>query len=340
MKVVLRADASRSRGSGHVMRCLTLAEALVARGHIVHLAVTMEGIPWLTAAVAATGLPLLEVAPNELSADAVLSVDPDWVVVDSYELPAEEISSLNLRVPVLAIVDGELRSIVASLYLEQNLGSDELDLAIPSGGRLLAGGKYALIRDAVLRERRPDPWALSGTPRVVAVLGGTDPLGMIVPVATQLASLSVPTELTLVAAAEWHEEVARVMAARPDARIVPPSSGVASLLGAADVVVSAAGTSAWEICTLGLPSVLIAVVDNQTGSLHRMTAEGLVLGIDLTVDGQPGIEHLGGMIELLCTDESTRRSLSRRATALFDGLGKGRVVEAMEAGRLAVRKAS
>jgi spore coat polysaccharide biosynthesis predicted glycosyltransferase SpsG len=329
MRVVLRADASRTEGSGHVMRCLTLSEALVARGHAVQLAVTVDGIPWLSNAVAAVGLPVLAVEAGKLSADLMLSVDPDWVVVDSYELPAEQISGLGERVPVLAIVDGELRGIRAALYLEQNLGSDELDWDVPDGGRILAGGEFALIRDAVLSRRRPDPWAFAGTPRLVVVLGGTDPLGIIVPVAAQLAGVDVPTELTLVAAPEHHSEVMRLLAGHPSARVVAPSSELAELLGAADLAVSAAGTSAWEICALGLPGVLIAVVDNQTGSLNRMADQGLVLGIDLTAD-PAGLDRLGGLVEQLVTDEATRRSLSRRATALFDGLGKRRVVEAME----------
>lgn len=330
MRVVLRADASRAEGSGHVMRCLTLAEALVARAHTVHLALTVNGIPWLSEAVAAAGLPVLPVPPGELSADLLLSVEPDWVVVDSYQLPAEQLSGLGARVPVLAIVDGELRGIRAALYLEQNLGSDELDWDLPDGGRMLAGGEFALIRDAVLRERRTAPWVITGTPRVVAVLGGTDPLGVVVPVAAQLAALETRVDLTLVAAPEHEAEVTRLLAGHPSARVVSPSSELAELLGTADLAVSAAGTSAWEICTLGLPAVLIAVVDNQTGSLNRMADQGLVLGIDLTAD-PAGLDRLGGLLEQLATDEATRRSLSRRATALFDGLGKRRVVEAMEA---------
>jgi len=329
MRVVLRADASSSEGSGHVMRCLTLAEALMSRGHVVHLAVTVDGIPWLSEAVARTELPVLVVAPHQLDVDELLSVDPDWVVVDSYELPADQVSGLGARVRVLAIVDGELRGIRAALYLEQNLGSDELDWDVPAGGRLLAGGEYALIRDAVLSERRTDPWVIDGTPRVVVVLGGTDPLGVIVPVAAQLAQLTVPIELTMVAAPQHRAEVERLLADHPSATVVASTHALTTLLGQADLAISAAGTSAWEICALGLPAVLIAVVDNQTGSLQRMSAEGVVLGIDLTVD-PAGLQRLPKLIERLCTDEPARRSLSRRASARFDGLGKQRVVEAME----------
>ena len=330
MRVVLRADASRQEGSGHVMRCLTLAEALVARGHSVHLAVTVEGIPWLSDAVAATSLPVIAVRTGELSADRLLSVEPDWLVVDSYRIPPEQINILGQRVRVLAIVDGELRGIRAALYLEQNLGSDELDWDLPSGSRILAGGRFALIRDAVLSRRRDDPWDFTGSPHVVAVLGGTDPLGIIVPVAAQLARVDVPIDLTLVAAPERHSEVTRLLAGHPSARVVAPSAALAELLGTADLAVSAAGTSAWEICALGLPAVLIAVVDNQTSSLMRMAEQGLVLGIDLTAESD-GIDRLAGLVEHLITDRETRQSLSRKATALFDGLGKQRVVESMEA---------
>jgi spore coat polysaccharide biosynthesis predicted glycosyltransferase SpsG len=331
MRVVFRADASVGNGSGHVMRCLTLAEELTARGHEVELAVTIEGIPWLAGLVAGTGLPVIDAVPDVLDAGAVRQRRPDWVVVDSYRIPSEQIGALNVDVPVLAIVDGETRGIEAALYLEQNLGSENREWPVPAGSRMLAGPTFALVRAAIRAGRRAEPWRITGTPRILAFMGGTDATGAIVPVAAALAALGRSVRATVIAADAHRTDVEGKLAGMPDARILSQSPAIGEFMADADIVISASGTSAWEVGTLGLPSILIAVVGNQRASLAEAVERGFVLGVDFVADGTAASEHVATELARLCDDEALRRSLSETSTAVFDGLGAARVVDAMQA---------
>ena len=115
-----------------------------------------------------------------------------------------------------------------------------------------------------------------------------------------------------------------------DVRLLAPTPELPALLGDADIVVSAAGTSTWDLCALGLPSVLIAVVDNQAEPLAQATSAGLTLGISAVENSAAiGRELLPCLVRLL-EDEGLRRTLSVNCVGAIDGLGKARVVERLE----------
>jgi len=326
MRVIFRADASVTQGSGHVMRCLTLAEELDRQGHEVVFASAVESIRWLDDYLLSTGYRRVTVEANRVDEAALLALEPDWVVVDSYRIDADEISSLAAAVPVLAIVDGETRGIDATLYLEQNLGSELLPWPKPE--RMLAGVRYALIRDAFLSARRPDPSALVAVPHVTAFMGGTDPSGIIVEVARQLARVSGPFSLTVVSPAA-HTVAVHAALGGHSAEVISPTSELPVILGRSDVIVSAAGTSAWDVCTLAIPALFVGVVDNQSHSLAAITAGGCAIGIDLVLG--ESLNRLTSAVNSLARDVELRASLSAQCAAVFDGLGKNRVVAALNA---------
>lgn len=330
MRVIIRADAGVEQGTGHVMRCLTLAEELMLRGHRVIFVTGGLATGWLKQTVDASGVEVHSCELDAMQLAQIADLRPDWVVVDSYRIPAGAISALNADVPVLAIVDGDDRGIEASLYLDQNLGAEKLTRS--HGQRFLSGATYALVRRAVLSERRRDPAGLSGLPRLLSFMGGTDPTGASLEIARALAHRPEHFELTMLAPVSQHAELHATLADRPDVTVLAPTPRLPELLGEADVVVSAAGTSAWDVCALGIPALLIAVVENQRASLHEAVHRELVLGIDATSDRQ-GLElKSGDMVAKLLGDAVLRQSLSHACLRAFDGRGAGRVADAMGAG--------
>jgi len=324
LRVVLRADAGLLTGTGHVMRCLSLAEELMSRGHEIFLVTAPFDVSWLEQLVVESGVSVKSCTAGDLARETILGLVPDWVVVDSYSIAAEEITALDTFVPVLAVVDGETRGVVATILLDQNLGAEER----VNGPAWLAGSQFALVRDAVLDQRRTDPWRLRGTSRsVLSFMGGTDPHAASIGVAHALAE-SVGFDLLLIAPEPMHDRLAR--AGRIGTKVIAPTAGLPALLGAADLVITAAGTSAWDVCALGIPSIMVAVVDNQQQSLVKVIAGGLALGVDAVRDPN-SLSALGGMVDQLLTDEDLRRSVSIASANAFDGFGKSRVADRMEA---------
>jgi spore coat polysaccharide biosynthesis predicted glycosyltransferase SpsG len=291
----------------------------------------VNSVPWLTRRLAETNIEVIECPPDSLQLGPVRSVGPDWVVVDSYRIDADQISRVDSEFSCLALVDGDDRGIHASLYLDQNLGSELLPWRKEVRARLLSGSNYALIRDDILAQRRKSPQLVRHTPpRVVAFMGGSDPHGVIAPVVRALIAADLEIELTAVCSPATLATVSLLAASHPWISAVALTNELPHLLGDADVVVSAAGTSAWELCTLGVPSLLIAVVENQRDALDSARAMGVALGIDAIASKGHTWDGLGQAVARLITDTSLRQDLNARCRHLFDGVGKVRVVEALE----------
>ncbi|WP_217184526.1 PseG/SpsG family protein [Streptomyces sp. AC495_CC817] len=324
MRCLIRADATVDTGTGHVMRCLTLAEELVARGHEVHLRGHVGDIPWLHERLSAVGVRHEEAVAHVLEPREADAADYDVAVVDSYEYSPEAVSAMARLVPTLAIIDGDDRGIVSSLYLDQNLGADDRP-----GSPLLAGPRFALVRGEIVRRMRVRPRALSRPPRILAFMGGSDPTGAILTVAESLARLDAAIALDIVVTARWRQEVARLVGSRPSARLLEPTPRLPELLSEADITVSATGTSAWEICTVGIPAVFVAVVDNQLAGFRAITERGIALGSDLTSAARPVDDIHDGVLRLL-HEPALRTRLFDASRELFDGRGASRVADALE----------
>ncbi|MEV6692312.1 spore coat protein [Micromonospora sp. NPDC051196] len=331
LRVGLRCDAGPQRGVGHLVRCLALGEEFLRRGARVEVFGTVAGVGWAADQLAARGIPLHPgpQTPDEL-VEAARRRELDVLVLDSYELdPAGAGAVRAAGVLTLAIVDGDTRGQDADLYLDQNFGTD---LVVPAR-RLLAGSGYALLRGEVLAAR---PAAARSAmpvepPTVLAFFGGTDAAGA-APVLTEvLLSTGRPMVLTVVAGRpDLAARLARLTPAPGQTlEVVPPTGELPALIAAADLVVSAAGTSTWELCCLGAPSALVCVVDNQRDSYRRVVAAGLAAGLgelaDLLADPTAATHTLDDLL----TSGVRRAALSERAWSAIDGQGRARVVNAV-----------
>ncbi|MGK5739510.1 PseG/SpsG family protein [Micromonospora sp. URMC 103] len=335
-RVGLRCDAGPRRGVGHLVRSLALGEEFLARGARVEMFGAVESVGWAAAQLAARGIPL-HPGP-QTPADLVATARRhrlDVMVLDSYELDPAGAGALRAAgVVTVAIVDDDTRGQDADVYVDQNFGTG---IDAPAS-RLLAGSAYALLRDSVVAARPPAPRPATpvGRPRVLAFFGGTDAVGAAPVLARVLVATGHPMELTVVVGRpEIEAELEDVHPGRGQVlRPVPPTDRLPALIGEADLVVSAAGTSTWELCCLGAPAALVCVVDNQRESYHRVVRHGLAAGLgelpELAAGGMAGRAAraaAGRTLQALLSSPERRAALSARAWAAVDGRGRARVVD-------------
>lgn len=328
MKVLLRADAGMDTGTGHVMRCLTIGEELRARGHYVVLDGSLGEIDWLERRVAALGIPRNTSAPGGLDVEAIAAT-ADVVVVDSYVISAADISRLNDLIPVVAVIDGDDRGIRAAAYVDSNLGAESRPYPSHVAARLLGGNRYLLVRRELRELRRDAPRTPPASPTVLCLMGGSDPTGAMPRVATSLRGLPEQVKLILVTAPAWHDSVRKAIGSRRNTSVVAPTPMLRDLLARTDLVVSAAGTTAWDVCTIGTPAVFIAIVANQRPGLNAVAAAGVAPTIDAS-DDPAAITAVSGLVEDLLANPGLRAAYAARCSELFDGRGAERVADAME----------
>lgn len=342
--IALRCDARPETGTGHVVRALALGDELASRG--VHVTVFGEvtGVPWLTDQIERRGLSVVA-APDDPEALAGLARDAavDAVVLDGYHLdPACGRALHDAGITVLSVLDDTFGGgQEADLYLDQNFGATPAPGVDPD--RQLLGLDYSLFRDEVLRHRpttsRPAP---SATPRVLAVFGGSDPYAAAPVVVPLLLASGRPAHVVAVAA---RPEIATALEALPTApgqqvEVVAPTPDLAALAATCDVAVTAAGSSVWEFLCLGLPSMLVCVVDNQAPGYDAVTQRGLAepFGHLSRLRGDEAVRSAAvAVAEALLSDPERQESLATAGMSLVDGRGRARVADAL-LGAVAARR--
>ncbi|BBH65808.1 UDP-2,4-diacetamido-2,4,6-trideoxy-beta-L-altropy ranose hydrolase [Actinoplanes sp. OR16] len=327
MNIGIRCDAGPRTGVGHLVRCVALAEELTARGVDTHFLADLGGVAWAESQLEQRGLPWHPAPYDEVGLVAAAErLDLAALVIDSYTLPPQQSAAVRRAgFPVLAIVDGDPRGQSADIYVDQNL-----DAVVTEGDVRLAGLDYALLRSAV-RQLRPvtaPAHASTRTPKVVAFFGGTDAFRAAPQVARLLTRTAADFDATVIAADESLRDELLAVEAGPGQRfeIIGPTDHLPKLLVDADLVISASGTSTWELLCLGRAAALVWVVDNQILGYERTVARGYAAGLGRL--GSFGPSSVDVLRDLLVSPER-RTALAAAGWSAVDGLGVSRVADAL-----------
>lgn len=338
MNILFRADASSRIGVGHVARCLTLAAVLRDRGATVSFA--CRALPGFDPAmVRAQGFTLIEVPAHADDLAALAGRWFDWLVVDHYGLDrAWERAARAIARRIAVIDDLADRAHHADLLLDQNLTATEAaygPLLNPECERLL-GPRYALVR--------PEFSAPSGPPalhvrHVLVSFGGFDVAGMALKALEALAPFP-GLQVTLLAGYghPQREQLDAYALQRPGWKVLDYSSNMAGLMREADLFVGAGGGTTWERAVLGVPSLCVAVADNQVKNAEALARDGghLYLG----EAAQVSAAALSAAIGLLLKNAPLRHSLAKRGRQQVDGRGAQRAATCLLGPLLHLRPAT
>ncbi|MBK1885429.1 UDP-2,4-diacetamido-2,4,6-trideoxy-beta-L-altropyranose hydrolase [Marinobacter sp. DY40_1A1] len=358
MRIAFRADASIQIGTGHVMRCLTLAEALRNQGHQC-VFICRDHPGHLRELIAQKGFEMhllskprqFELNTNDGAALAhadwlgatwqhdaehtlkVLSgANTDWLVVDHYALDVRWESRIAKHVNKVMVIDDIAdRQHECDLLLDQNLGRkpEDYDTLIPEACKCLIGPRYALLRPE-FRKLRAHSLERRQTPkleRILITLGGVDRDNVTGQVLQALEQTQLPpeTELDIVmgASAPGLEAVRLQAETLPfKATVSVNVSDMAERMCLADLCIGAAGSTSWERCCLGLPSIMIVLAENQRGIGQALEQSGAAY----LVEREDILESLGSFLNELISTGSALVNLSNQAKMICDGQGSSRLV--------------
>lgn len=310
MLVVFRADASVQIGTGHVMRCLTLADELASQGHEClfvcrehegHLGdlITSKGygltlLPsridneqdtkdsrsdnyalWL-------GVPWQEDARQTL--DALTPWKPDWLVVDHYALDAEWERALTHVVGNIMVIDDLAnRPHQCALLLNQNVLDDtaveRYERLSNQGCTILLGPKYALLRSEYAELAKSLPKRDGVISRVLVFVGGSDPYHLTERYLKALTGSEFKHLFVDVVIGKNHPAPAMVeslVEGRARTRLYSGLPSLADLMVRADLMLGAGGATNWERMCLGLNSIVTSVASNQDEINRTLAHEGLI----------------------------------------------------------------
>jgi UDP-2,4-diacetamido-2,4,6-trideoxy-beta-L-altropyranose hydrolase len=331
-RVLFIANAGSQVGGGHVMRSLTLARALVARGAACAFAASPDVDAILDAfAPEIPREPATSLDPEALC-DTLTGVNFEAIVFDHYGLSRNEHAALSRGRPTLVIDDLADRPLGADLVVDSGPGRQALDyhLLVDAETHLLLGPHYAPVRPE-FANLRPATLAARrgrGVRRILVALGLTDAGGMTGRVVDRLRPRLGAAQLDVVlgGGAPSLKSLRRVAAHDPRLTLHVDTLDMARLTADADFGVGAAGSSLWERCVLGLPSVAVVVADNQRAAAAALAERHAAIVVDAgLVDFETTLDRA---LVRLSADAELRARLSDAAAEVCDGRGADRVAEA------------
>lgn len=359
MKLVLfRTDASHLIGNGHVMRCLTLATALSERGYVCkficrNLPGSLHDMIWRN------GFDVYSLSSeynykqknpyNERNIEYEFDninieciplferLRPEWVVVDHYAIDCVwEIKIKDYVSNVLVIDDLANRPHSCDVLLDQNYGRTEEHYIklVPKKCEILCGTKYTLLRDEFLawREISLNRRSNSKIENILISMGGTDGINMTCKIIDILKLVNFPSEcrITIVLGSNspWIKEVREsINSLNVRTNILIGVKNMAELLTNADLAIGAAGSTSWERCVLGVPTIMFSVAENQGLISEKLIQEGAAIHADLN----SFIVVFKNLFNSVNQNEILS-SLSLAAKDMVDGQGTKRVVDKMTGG--------
>lgn len=338
--LLIRADANPQIGAGHVMRCLALAQAWQDEGG--RSVFLMEpGAPAVEERLRNESMQVRTLLSqsgtfHDAAELATLSRDiaAAFVVVDGYHFPSEYQQQLKQTALRLVTIDDDaaLQNYYGDVIVNPNPGAETLKYPCLPGTRLLMGTKYALLR----REFR----SCGGTRRSVAergrnvliTMGGADPDNATAEVLEALAQLpSAGIKVTVVIGPNnIHEGRLRNLSARLRVPIDLQTNvlNMRDLIAAADLCVTAAGGTWWELAFMGTPMLLVAIAENQRSIGNKLAEEGCAVSLRSACSLSK--QTIASAVWDLLQDSGRRQQLAENGRRLVDGRGAARVVKCLK----------
>lgn len=355
MNIFFRADASVQIGTGHVMRCLTLANALkkqggqcsfICREHHGNLIEYIEcqgffvfRLPkksTMSVQDSALGyLTWLGVTQEEDAKETINLINKqkiDWLVVDNYALNEIWEKQLRLHTQKIMVIDDLAdRRHDCDLLLDQNLVHTKGDYQnlVPENCQILIGVKYALLRPefAKWREYSLKRRQVGGLKKVLISFGGVDKDNNTSKILKALKHGNIPSEIQFIVvmgiASPYLEEVKTLTAQISNpTQIMVNVNNMAELMANSDLAIGAAGSTSWERCCLGLPTLMMILADNQKGIAQTLSA--MRCAISMTND-----KEICNHIKILYKNKEQLAYISSKASQAVQGYGTEQVINVL-----------
>lgn len=308
MTIIFRADASRQIGSGHVMRCLTLADELKLRGvevmfvcreHTGHLVSLIEGkgyqvvrlrqpdAEYVTVPEDVAHAKWLGVSWQQDAAETIAALGgahPQWLIIDHYAIDRRWEGKLRSHADKIMVIDDLAdRPHDCDLLLDQNLYQSmdtRYENLVPENCKKLLGPNFALLRSEFVAARKSLRQRSGEIKRVLVFFGGVDPTNETEKALQALVSVThqqFDVDIVVGCGNLNKERIQDICSVHERFHYHCQIDNMAELMASADLAIGAGGTATWERCYLGLPSVSVVIAENQHDTTKAVAAEGATL---------------------------------------------------------------
>lgn len=327
--ILIRADAGFEMGTGHVMRCLALAQAWRENGGEAVFALA-ESTPSILARLSADGFEHVSIvadrggeADANSTAELACQYEASWMVLDGYGFNSDYQEGARSRGTKILLIDdmGASERTCADIVLNANVNATGDLYTNRNGCKLLLGTQYLLLRREFVEWtgwRRMWP---ADVKRALVSIGGSDPTGFTGVLMSNKGLAALATTFLFGGSARDGGS----LQGRANAELLKDEPDMPKLMSRSDITVLCAGGTLWESLFMGCATVSFSRNSTQDSVLQDLQSMGAARWMGRIESYDPA--RLSEVVEELALSESVRKRMYEAGKKIVDGGGAQRVVE-------------
>lgn len=345
--IYIRADANETIGTGHVMRCLSIAEAIQKQGGE---AIFLAADARTEDIVKNRGFSVicLNSVWNDLEKELeqlvflVREKEIRVLLIDSYYVTLDYLETLHQYTKLVYIDDLDSFAYPVDMLISYAVYRGKADYENRYGNRevpdILSGSRYIPLKSRFCN--LPERKISENVKNVLILTGGTDPYHVALELAMHIADAG---EKDIAGAKAYKEQQFHIICGKynrdydklcdlasstENIAIYYNVDCMADYMMEADLAVTAGGTTTYELCACGTPSICYILADNQIQNARTLAEKGLMLfGGDVRKDER--VSEIVRQLGRLSGNRELRQAMSRNMQLLVDGKGAQRIAEAV-----------
>ena len=330
--ILIRADANEKTGSGHVMRCLSVASAFKAKGETVRF-VTADTKSYVLISSNGFDCEVLDTDFSDMEGEinkltSIVSLyNPSLLIIDSYFVTECYFAELGKLVKTAYIDDLNEKVWDVDFLINYNVFASEYDYSgyENTKTKLLLTPEFAPLRDE-FRNQAPHENKDNVTDILVSA-GGSDPARISERIISEICPLLPDIRFHFIIGAlnPRIDEIKKME--KGNVVLHVNEQHIADLMRECDIAVSASGSTLYELCACGVPTIVYTLADNQIPAAKLFDKLGIMLNSGDCRFDEKFISNLKSCIRKLISDTDTRTKMSYNMQHLVDGQGAERLAE-------------
>jgi len=346
--LIIRADASPNIGTGHVMRCLALAEAWQDRGGDV-IFISACDAPAINNRIKNEGFstyPLLREAGNPADAEDTARIAhkhcADWIVVDGYQFGAAYQKKIKDSGLSLLFIDdyGHADHYYADIVLNQNnYANMSFYKNYEPYTRFLLGTRYVLLRREFLKWSGWHREIPDVARKILVTLGGGDPDNVTLKIVKALKTIEMDgleVKVVVGGANPHFDLLSETVKDLSNFTLIKNADTMPELMAWADIAISGGGSTCWELAFMGVPSIVVPIAENQELIAKELRSKNIAEIVEIA-----DLKNRKNFVKLLrnfLKSSDIRSSFSKKMAHSNDGEGTSWIINAMCSNTITLRK--
>ena len=348
MRIIIRADGNARIGSGHLMRCLTIADAVRDKGSVVFRCADEESAKLAKS----RGYRVQVLGTDYREMQSELAQWEEWaqqekkaaerpqcvILVDSYYVKPEYLQALRAYGRVFLMEDMQRQAwpVDGVINYHAFAGRECYERLYAGQKKLLGVGKPALYIGPAYVPLRPqfsgrDFQVKQRVKELLITTGGGDQENIAGRILERIEDGECRIHVVSGPYNPHGAQLAEYALAHPQVVVHQQVTKMAELMLQCDLAVTAGGTTVYELCALGVPFICFSYAENQEALADYAGRRGVGLSAGrYHREPEQVLERIPELVRQLMANRDRRLEMSRRARALVDGGGARRLAEVLE----------